>query len=736
MAKECNICGFIQNNTDGTVEICIQGNKNDIETFLKKIKEKKPPLVKYHKISLKEIKKEKKYNNFSIISGPNLKKNIGSFISPDISICNDCISELLDKTNRFHDYPFISCTDCGPKFTLFKSMPYDRINTTMETFKMCKTCEQEYHDPSNKRFHYELISCPSCGPLFSIRDGSGNIVKSENQISLIAKLIQEGNIIAIKGLGGFHIVTSSINSKPVEILRSKKNRVHKPFAVMGKDFKSIEKFANLNTLEKYILSSTTKPIVLLEKNDRYCLSSLISPNLHNIGVMLPYSGIHFLLFQYLDEPAILMTSANFKNSPIIADNEIAIKSLGSYVDYFLIHDREIFSICDDSVLKIVNNVPLLIRRARGYVPSLLYLKKYFNTVVLALGGQENVTFSIIYDNKCLTSQYIGNIENPDTFVFFKNLIKKNLDLLKLTPKYFISDLNPSYDTTKFVYDLTINESNIFQIQHHHAHIASLMLESDVDDLIGIVCDGNGYGLDGNIWGGEVFKCENINQIQRIGHLQEQPMIGGELATNYPLRILFGALYKNVDHFEKFVYSTSHYFPCGNKEIDFILRQIESKKYIRTTSTGRILDSISSLLGICYQRTYDGEPAILLESFSVNGDDLRIKPKIKNGVFDTTHLLKYLFENRNKYAIKDLACSSQVCLANGLAEIALEGAKKYDIKTIGFSGGVAYNNIITKNLKNKIQKEGIKFLTHKKFPPGDGGLSTGQAYLTINKIMKI
>jgi len=700
------------------------------------MKKEKPSLAYYQNIVIKDTGDEKKYDDFKIISSRNLNKITGSLISPDISICKNCIIEMKIGKNRYNNYPFISCTDCGPKFTLLKRLPYDRINTTMNKFAMCNNCEQEYKDPNNKRFHYELISCSSCGPYYYILDNKGNTIKSEDPILLFAKLIEEGNIVAIKGLGGFHIATSAINSDPIERLRIRKNRQNKPFAVMSKDFTSIKNFAIVSNVEKKVLSSHMKPIVLLNKNDDYCLSPLVSPKLHNIGVMLPYTGLHVILFQFVDEPALLMTSANNRNSPIITDNTDALTSLGSYVNYFLVHDREIFSKCDDSILKVINDNPLLLRRSRGYVPSLIYTKKRFNDCILALGGQENVTFSILYENKCFISQHIGNIEIPETFIFFKDTIKKNLDLLNLTPKYFASDLNTSYDTTKLVYELTTDESNIFQIQHHHSHIASLMMEYGVDDLIGIVCDGMGYGLDGNAWGGEIFKCENSHEIDRIGHLKEQPLIGGDLATNNPLRMLAGILYNNVNNFEKFIYAHNFHFPQGDKEIEFIIHQIKSKKYIKSTSTGRILDAISSLLGICYQRTYEGEPAISLDSASINGDDISISPQIEKNVFDTTELLKYLYENRNKYSIKDLAYSSQCCIANGLAEIAIESATKYGIKKIGFSGGVAYNNTIAKTLKKKIETNGIKFLTHKKIPSGDGGLSAGQAYLTMNKITKM
>lgn len=709
---------------------------HEIDLFLKKIKNEKPLLVKYDKIVRQKIENEKKFNDFTIVSSNDSKKTTDSLIPPDISVCNDCILEMKDEKKRYNNYPFISCPNCGPKFSLLKKLPYDRINTTMDVFSMCKNCKSDYEDPYNKRFHYELVSCSSCGPRYSVLDNNGNAVNIKDPLLLIVDLLREGNIIALKGLGGFHLVSSAVNSKPIETIRLKKNRKNKPFAVMSKDFTSIKKFAILSSLEKKIMSCPIKPIVILNKNDEFCLSPLISPGLHNVGVMLPYGGIHDRMFEYVDEPALLMTSANFTNSPIISHNDEAIKLLGSYVNYFFIHDREIFSKCDDSVIKVVDKGHSLLRRARGYVPSFIKTKKSINECILALGGQDNVTMSILYENRCYISQHIGNMENPDAFVYFKEVLKKTLNLLNLIHKYVVCDLNSSYTNSKLCYELTKDESNILRVQHHKSHIASLMMESGVDRLIGIVCDGTGLGLDGNMWGGEIFLCEDTDIIQRIGHLKEQPLIGGDLAANNPFRILLGTLYNQVENFEEFIHSHIFCFPYGEKEIDHIISQVESEKFLKTTSTGRILDAISSLLGICYQRTYEGEPAISLESAAINGNDISIFPKIDNNILDTTDLLRYLYYNRNKYSVKDLAYSSQICIANGLADIAIDNAIKYGTKNIGFSGGVAYNNIITTTMRKKITDTGLNFLTHRQIPPGDGGLSAGQAYLALNELVKI
>ncbi|MGB9167859.1 MAG: carbamoyltransferase HypF [Nitrososphaeraceae archaeon] len=733
IANESHLYGYIQNKGDGIVEICIQGSQKNIELFLRKIKNEKPILAHYDDIGIKDIEENKKYNDFTIIDSSNTRSRTGSSIHPDISICKKCTMDFLQNKGRYQ-YPFISCTECGPKFTTLRNFPYDRTNTTMSDFPMCKECESEYNDPNNRLFHYELISCTECGPKFSIVDNKGHIINTNDPISLSAKLLMEGNIIAAKGLGGFHIITSSINSDPILKLRNKKDRKNKPFAIMGKDVESIKSFACVNDLEEKTLTSMTKPIVLLHKSNNYFLSPFISPNLHNIGVMLPYMGLHIILFKLIEEPALVMTSGNESGNPIIKDDKEAIKSLGNYVDYLLVHNREIFSRCDDSITKIIEDTPILLRRSRGFVPSKISFTKSIPDCILALGGEKNVTFSILSNEDCFISQHIGDLYNPDSYLFFKSTIKQMMKFLNLKPSFFACDLHPSMLTTNLAYNLAQNESNVFQVQHHHSHIASLMAEHNIQDIIGVVCDGIGYGLDGNLWGGEIFKCENVTNIQRIGHLIEQPMIGGDLATLNPLRMAAGILFGKVDGFEDFLYSNLIRFQYGHKEIESIISNLQSDSYPKTTSTGRILDAISSLLGICYKRTYEGEPAISLESSSINGKDIFIDPKISGNILDTSYLLKCIYENRDRVPPNELGYSAHAYLAKGLAEIAAENALSTGIKVVGFSGGVAHNKIFTKILKEEIEKRGIRFLLQQKLPPGDGGISVGQAYYTMNKIL--
>ncbi|MGD1836710.1 MAG: Sua5/YciO/YrdC/YwlC family protein, partial [Nitrososphaeraceae archaeon] len=362
VANKLNLSGYIQNRGDGIVEIYISGEKRNLDSFLSKIKEEKPILAKYDDIKIVQDtdRKDIKYNDFSIIKSSTKINTIGSPIQPDVGICNKCINDFSYGKRR-NNYYFISCTDCGPKYSILENFPYDRINTTMNNFPICIKCNNEYNDPNNRLFHYELISCTDCGPKFSLIDRYGNIVTGEKDpILSCAKLITEGNIIAAKGIGGFHIITSATNSNPIIKVRNKKNRKNKPFAVMSRDLNSTKSFAIINEIEKRILSSSSRPIVLLNKNKKYYLSPAIS-SLNTIGVMLPYTGFHISLLNFVQDHVLVMTSGNDTNMPIIKDENKAIKSLSDCADYFLIHDRKIFTPCDDSILKIIENVPILIR---------------------------------------------------------------------------------------------------------------------------------------------------------------------------------------------------------------------------------------------------------------------------------------------------------------------------------------------------------------------------------------
>ncbi len=738
-----NISGFIRNNEDGTIEIAAKGTKSNIDIFLNEIYHNKPFLAHYTNVKIEKLNDKDQnlnyhYDQFLIFPSSNNRKFSFSMIPPDISICNECLADIYNEKDkrRFH-YPFTSCTQCGPRYAILKRMPYDRNGLSISNFPLCNECIVEYNNPYDRRFHSETICCKNCGPKYYIMDKEGINIHTSNPLLLSSKLIADGSIVAVKGIGGFHLITSAFDYESISKLRLIKNRKNKPFAVMAKDIDTIKSFANLNFKEEELLKSYIKPIILLTKGNNYYLSPLIAPDLHNIGVMLPYSGLHNLILNK-DNSVIIITSANSKNQPIITVNSEAVKKLNNFVDYFLLHNLDIISKSEDSVVKYVYNKILLLRRSRGYVPNPIYLNKKSRSCILALGSELNLVFSIVLENKCYVSNYIGDIINIENYLYLQNSLKHFFYFLNQSPKIIVCDLHPSLNTTRLAYNMKNSDNIIIQQQHHHSHILSLMAEHSLDEVIGIVCDGAGYGDDGSIWGGEII-TSNGYKYERSGHLMEQPMIGGDKATYYPLRMVLGILYNKVDHLEDFIYKNLQYFPNGRKEVKILFDEIimnnkNKNKKIKTTlttSTGRVLDAISSLLGICYERTYEGEPALKLESVALNGHDvLYLSPIVSHNILDTTVLLQNIYENRKRFSIRDLAYSAHLYLANGLAEIAIDKSLASGIKKIGFSGGVAYNSIITKTLSEIIRKTGIEFLTHKTIPPGDSGISTGQAYSAL------
>ncbi len=719
------LAGYVRNRGDAVVEVVLEGTENNIKHFLMELKDKKPPLARIHEMTTKYGQDKGEFEKFKILESSREVKFSGSVIPPDVSVCDDCLSELRDPGNQRYNYFFITCTNCGPRYTIINELPYDRPNTTMQNFSMCESCYKEYNNPSNRRFHAQTVACSRCGPRVYLATNDGQHVESKNPIRETGRLLKEGHIAAIKGNGGFHVATATTRSDPIVRLRKVKHRAQKPFAIMARDLETIKLFAHVNTKEAELLTSYLKPIVLLRKRQDCHLSELISPGLHNIGVMLPYTGLHFMLFDDVNEPAFVMTSANPPNRPIVTENQEAVKRLGTTVDFFLFHNRKIAHRCDDSVLRLHGENHSIIRRSRGYAPEPIHVNLSANTCILGVGAELNVAACVLSKNKAFISQHIGDVEDLETLDFLKNTINHLARLTNSSVEVVACDLHPKFTTTRLAHSLGNKLGcSVVPIQHHYAHIASLMGEHNIHEMIGIACDGFGYGTDGSAWGGEILYC-NHHGFKRLGHLQEQTMIGGDLATLYPLRMAAGILHDVVDT-EKWLLSNSSRFPYGKREVEIIIKQLKRGLGLRTTSCGRVLDAISAVLGICYERTYEGEPAMKLESVATNGKDiLDLTPKIKGKIIDTTFLVQEIFSHKEKYSVTDLSCSAESYLAKALAQLAVDEAERLGVNLIGFSGGVACNEYITSTVKGFVEKSGHKFVFHKQVPPGDGGVAFGQ-----------
>ena len=726
MAVKNRLAGFVRNRGDATVDIVVEGERNAVRNFLRDLKEKRPPLARIYDVSVKYSEDLAKFKSFKILRSSEKSDVSGSTISPDIAICEECLKELKNPKDRRYHYFFITCTDCGPRYTIIERLPYDRPNTTMKDFPMCISCLREYADPSDRRFHAQTVACNDCGPKVYLTTNDGETVTCDDPIREAGKLLEEGYVVAVKGNGGFHVATATTRSDAILRLRKVKHRSQKPFAIMARHLEAVKSFAEVSEYEAKLLTSYIRPIVLLKKSEDYYLSEFISPDLHNVGVMLPYTGLHVMMFDEVQEPAFVMTSANPPNEPIVIEDREALRRLGREVDFLLFHNRSIAYRCDDSVVRLHGRKQSIIRRSRGYSPEPLRLRFSSDRCILAVGAEENVNACILSGHRAFISQYVGDVENLETLQFLRDTIDHLLDLTKITVDIVACDLHPRFNTTRLAQEFGERVKRpVVHVQHHHAHAAGLMAERKVDEIVSIICDGYGYGLDGEAWGGEILYC-NPDGFKRLAYLERQPMAGGDLATLYPLRMAAGILQKAVD-VEDWLRSKTEHFPHGQKEVDVTIKQLKDEMTLKTTSCGRVLDAISSILGICYRRTYEGEPAMKLESAAVGGRDvLNLRPRVVGGILDTTFLVSEVYEKRDRYPIRDLAYSAESYIARGLGDLAVEEADRLDIKAIGFSGGVAYNGHITKTLRSIVEKNGLTFLVHHDVPPGDGGASFGQA----------
>jgi hydrogenase maturation protein HypF len=726
-AVKRGLMGYVRNRGDAGVEILLEGTKDAIDNFLLYLQEQKPPQAQIHEVIKAVLEGKNEYAKFSIIQSSEELEQSGSVVPPDSAICSDCLRELRDPSDPRFDYFFITCINCGPRFTIIERLPYDRENTTMREFPLCGFCKREYDDPLNRRFHAQTVACPPCGPKAYLTTQDGSAIDVADPVREAGKLLSEGSIIAVKGYGGFHISASAVKEAPLVRLRKAKQRHAKPFALMARSLDAIESFSEVNSKEKELLTSTARPIVLLNKNSAYNLSELVAPDLHNVGVMLPYSAMHYMLFDGITDQAFVMTSANPANQPIVKDNDEAVRILGDAVDYFLFHNRRIAQRCDDSVTRVHANRNSFIRRSRGYAPAPIMLKQKAKRCVVGLGGELNNTSCILNGDKAFISQHIGDVENVETRNFLQQATQHLTRLTNSKIDTIACDFHPKFTTTNLARELAEkNGWKLIQVQHHHAHVAALMAEHNVDEIVGIACDGYGYGIDGSAWGGEILHCSKGSaSFSRLGYLEPQPLLGGDVATRYPLRIAAGILSKETN-IEDWLMHNARYLPHGETEAHLILSQLKTQSSPKTTSLGRILDATAAILGICNERTYEGEAAMKLESAAVKGKDvLGLTSVIRGKTLDTSKMLLSVYENREKFSRNDLSYSVHAYLAKGLASMAAEKAVACGVGAVGFTGGSAVNSLLSKLMRDVVEAAGLHFLVHEAVPSGDGGISLGQ-----------
>lgn len=716
LAKKYELKGWVL-NTSSSVEIEVEGEKKSIENFISDIQTKLPPIAMIERIEIEDSP----LNNYEAFSIRESREDLGyQLISPDIAVCKDCLKELFDPRDRRYRYPFINCTNCGPRFTIIKDIPYDRKNTTMARFKMCDECEREYNDPMDRRFHAQPNACPVCGPRLWLEG-----IESEDPIKETARLLREGFIVAIKGLGGFHLACDATNDKTVKLLRERKKRGYKPFAVMMKDLDTIKKYCYVYLEEERLLSSPQSPILLLRIKDLGDISREVAPNNNYIGVMLPYTPVHHILLREIDIP-LVMTSGNLSEEPICQDNKEALDRLKGIADYFLLNDRDIYSRYDDSVVFILEGKPQMIRRARGYAPSPIKIP-FKVRQTLACGGELKNTFCLTKDNYAFISQHIGDLENIETLEHFTNTIELYKRLFRIEPEVIACDMHPDYLSTRYALQFE-GILPVVRVQHHYAHILSCMAENNITEpVIGIAFDGSGYGLDGNIWGGEVLVAD-YDRFVRRSHLEYLPMPGGELAIRKPYRLAIGYLYSIFGDIPDLP-SISR---IPEEEIEIIKEQMDKRiNTPLTSSIGRLFDAVSSLLDICNEATYEGQPAIELEMAikDIESDkcyDWEIEKDKDVFIIRVKRLFEGILDDIGKIPNSYISAKFHNTIARMMVNTSLLIREETRINTVVLSGGCFQNRVLLKKSIELLKREGFKVYTHSNVPCNDGGISLGQA----------
>ena len=744
MAVRNGLLGYVINLGDAGVEIIVEGQESDIKQFLKDVDDNAPEVSDIEDIFHEYHPYRGRFDKFIIDKSKITGKVASGIYPPDIGICPECLRDMGDKGGRWYEYPFTACAWCGPRFTSVKSLPYDRERTHMYDFPMCKDCDADYYDPLDRRFDAQGITCSQCGPQMTLYDSLGKKIETGDVFTLTAKLLQEGSIVAIKGIGGIHLSSLATRDDVLEEFRRRKDRKNQPYALMSPDLDSIKSYAEVSNVEKSHLTGWRRPVVILRKKHKV-ISDLVAPGLDTVGVMLPYTGIQTLLFKRLEEPALVMTSGNKRGMPMSITNESAIKDLGDLADYFLLHNREIINRSDDSVLRIIDNLPAFTRRSRGYVPDPINIP-ITKGIGIAVGAELRNAAAIGTNGKVFMTQYLGDITSLEGVESEKNAIQTLRDLLNITrnPDVMACDLHPGYMTSQIAEVMSRDmDIPLVRSQHHHAHITSVMAENGIEDeVIGVALDGAGYGQDGQIWGGEVLKSTYID-YKRVGHLENIPMPGGDLCAYHPYRMLLASMTKEFTDEEIRDITKNHIknaLPHAETELDVILHQSQKNEVLKTSSSGRFLDSIAALTGISYTRSYEGEPAMRLETLANKGnpDNITYQPEIEKikgkYVLNTSKLVKYLIINKNKHKKQDIAAFSQKYIVKGLIDIVKRESNNSGIRKIALSGGVFVNNYITSTMVKGLKTQGFEVFRNTLTPPGDGGSALGQVVTALHHVM--
>jgi len=730
LAKRRALKGRVLNNTTGVL-IDVEGEARAVEQFIEEITVNPPTLSLVESVERRDDLALAHYIDFHIVESE-LDGEKFVPLSPDIATCADCLREMLDPQNRRYRYPFINCINCGPRFTIIEGVPYDREQTTMRDFAMCIACRDEYENPLDRRFHAEPIACPRCGPQLVLADSQGHeialdSIAGEDAINGACSLLLNGQIIAIKGIGGFHLACDALNAEAVERLRQRKYREDKPFALMANSLDVIKEYCFVSKVEEELLLSARRPIVLLEKRPDAIIPRAIAPCANTFGFMLPYSPLHCLLLEKLDRP-LVMTSGNVSDEPVAYEDAEAVERLSCIADYFLLHKRRIHIRSDDSVVRAYEGREMVLRRARGFAPASLKSACNFAREILACGAELKNTFCLTHENYAFVSHHIGDLENLETLRSFTEGIEHFKRLFHLQPDVIAYDLHPEYLSTKYALALEDVQTKI-GVQHHHAHIASCMMDNGIEgEVIGVALDGSGYGTDKRLWGGEFFVADFFD-AERIAHLEYVPMPGGAKAIREPWRM--AAVYLQRAFGDGFTELNLPFVQKMDRRMWNTLHRmtLTDTNSPETSSMGRLFDAVASLLCLRDVANYEGQAAIELEMIAdrncTRGYDFEIKAE--ENVIKPEKLIRCAVEDLLEgVSVSEIAAKFHIGVARLISSLSRRVKKERGINRVCLSGGVFQNVFLLERACRMLKDDGFDVYTHSRVPANDGGISFGQA----------
>ncbi|MEH2347803.1 MAG: carbamoyltransferase HypF [Nostoc sp.] len=756
LAKACGLRGDVCNDGEGVL-IRVSGSEEAITKFVARLQTECPPLAKINQLTRTPYEGELNFNNFVISTS--VSNGIKTEITPDAATCLQCQQEIFDPFSRFYRYPFTNCTHCGPRLSIIRAIPYDRCNTSMSAFVVCPECAKEYHNVENRRFHAQPVACHVCGPTAWLERADGKSVTASmfsmlDDVDAVCTLLQKGEIVAIKGLGGIHLACDATQETVVQKLRQRKKRYHKPFALMARDIEIIEQYCTVNAKEKELLTSSAAPIVLLQATDKKLVAPSIASGQNTLGFMLPYTPLHHLILRRMNRP-IVLTSGNIADEPQCIDNDEAREKLDKIADYFLFHNREIINRVDDSVVRVFGDKVQTIRRARGYAPAPISLPPGFDNVpqILAMGSELKNTFCLLREGEAILSQHLGDLENVAAFNAYQETLNLYLNLFEHQPEIIAIDKHPEYLSSKLGKKLAkTNQIPIHQIQHHHAHIAACMAENEIPldspPVLGIALDGLGYGDDGTLWGGE-FLLADYRKFKRLATFKPVAMIGGEQAIYQPWRNIYAHLVaaKLLDDCEQKYTDLEIVKFLKNKPLKLLNQLIEKKiNSPPASSVGRLFDAVAAAIGIYRDEcSYEGQAAIALEAIvdvsSLNNDKETLIYPFSFSFSDSIYCIDprpmwqaLLNDLQQQIPQPVIAAKFHKGLANAIVEMVKHLCQENLINQVALTGGVFQNCILLQQVTKQLQTLGIKVLTHSLVPANDGGLSLGQAMIATAQLI--